>query len=187
MYNITDLNAMSDEELKTVARDMGMKKIDSTPKDDLIYNILDQQAIDMAANATDRKKRAPKEAKEPRQRRQRTQQPADSDQPQEPPAAEPAPVSDQENPDNNTPAENAAAQKQPSRRGRKKKVQTDTVVTENAEPSESAETPAGQNTRETEATPKNRAGEDGANAYPIPNRSKPKVLPKPYRPYPIPA
>ncbi len=150
MYNITDLNAMSDEELKTVARDMGMKKIDSTPKDDLIYNILDQQAIDMAANATDRKKRAPKEAKEPRQRRQRTQQPADSDQPQETPAAEPAPVSDQENPDNNTPAENAAAQKQPSRRGRKKKVQTDTVVTENAEPSESAETPAGQNTRETD-------------------------------------
>ncbi len=64
MYNISDLNAMSDVELKTIAESMGMKKIDSTPKDELIYRILDQQAIDMAANATEKKRRGPKPKKE---------------------------------------------------------------------------------------------------------------------------
>ncbi len=64
MYNISDLNAMSDVELKTIAESMGMKKIDSTHKDELIYRILDQQAIDMAANATEKKRRGPKPKKE---------------------------------------------------------------------------------------------------------------------------
>lgn len=57
MYNIADLNAMADTELKSIAESMGLKKFDSTPKDDLIYRILDQQAIDHAASATGRKAR----------------------------------------------------------------------------------------------------------------------------------
>lgn len=57
MYNIADLNAMADNELKSIAESMGLKKIDSTQKDDLIYRILDQQAIDHAASATERKAR----------------------------------------------------------------------------------------------------------------------------------
>ncbi len=64
MYNISDLNAMSDSELKTIAESMGMKKIDPTQKDELIYRILDQQAIDMAASATEKKRRGPKPKKE---------------------------------------------------------------------------------------------------------------------------
>jgi len=121
MYNINDLSSMSDEELKSIARDMGIKKVDSTPKDDLVYNILDQQAIDMAANATERKKRAPKEQKEPKephQRRQRTQQPTAPD------SAEPVAGTEA----------TAEPQQEPKRRGRKKKIQqeasTDTSVTE---------------------------------------------------------
>ncbi len=55
---------MSDVELKTIAESMGMKKIDSAPKDELIYRILDQQAIDMAANAAEKKRRGPKPKKE---------------------------------------------------------------------------------------------------------------------------
>lgn len=54
---------MSDSELKSVAENMGLKKIDLNKKDDLIYRILDQQAIDMAANATEKKRREPKESK----------------------------------------------------------------------------------------------------------------------------
>ena len=128
MYNINDLSSMSDEELKSIAREMGIKKVDSTPKDDLVYNILDQQAIDMAANATERKKRAPKEQKEPkepRQRRQRTQQPEVQD------TAEPV-ASETE-----TPAE---PQQEPKRRGRKKKVQPEAATELPA-----AETPAESN------------------------------------------
>lgn len=57
MYNISDLNAMNEQELKTIAEAMGIKKFDPEKKDELIYQILDQQAIDMAASATDKKRR----------------------------------------------------------------------------------------------------------------------------------
>lgn len=63
MYNISELNSMSDAELKSVAENMGIKKFDLNKKDELIYQILDQQAIDMAANASEKKQRAPKESK----------------------------------------------------------------------------------------------------------------------------
>ena len=64
MYNISDLNAMGDDKLRSVAEAMGLKKIDITQKEDLIYRILDQQAIDSAASA------AEKASREPRSRRQ---------------------------------------------------------------------------------------------------------------------
>ncbi len=58
MYNITELNDMADADLKAVAESMGIKKIDITKKEELIYSILDQQAIDRAASsAADAKRR----------------------------------------------------------------------------------------------------------------------------------
>lgn len=51
MYNINDLNSMAEPELKELAKTMGLKKVDSTEKDDLVFQILDQQAIQEAANA----------------------------------------------------------------------------------------------------------------------------------------
>lgn len=63
MYNISELNSMSDTELKSVAENMGIKKFDLNKKDELIYQILDQQAIDMATNASEKKRRTPKESK----------------------------------------------------------------------------------------------------------------------------
>ncbi len=63
MYNISELNSMSDTELKSVAENMGLKKIDMSKKDELIYQILDQQAIEIAANATEKKRRTPKDGK----------------------------------------------------------------------------------------------------------------------------
>lgn len=73
MYNISDLNAMSDIELKTIAENMGLKKIDPTQKDELIYRILDQQAIDHAASATEKKAAA---GKQPRAKKDKTATPA---------------------------------------------------------------------------------------------------------------
>lgn len=63
MYNISDLNAMSDNELKTIAENMGLKKINPAQKDELIYRILDQQAIDHAASATEKKATAGKQSR----------------------------------------------------------------------------------------------------------------------------
>lgn len=52
MYNIADLNAMSDDQLKSIAEQMGMKHSDSMDKDSTIYAILDQQAINAAATGS---------------------------------------------------------------------------------------------------------------------------------------
>ena len=44
MYSITDLQAMTDSDLKSIAKKMGLNE--NLDKDTLIYDILDQQAID---------------------------------------------------------------------------------------------------------------------------------------------
>ncbi len=67
MYNILELSAKTLDQLKVIAAEMGIQKIDSTGQEDLIYKILDQQAIDMAskaaANPPAPKKRGPKPKK----------------------------------------------------------------------------------------------------------------------------
>ena len=67
MYNIEELSSMSEAKLKDLAKSMGLKKIESAPKDDLIYQIIDQQAIDAASNDPEppkrRRGRAKKESK----------------------------------------------------------------------------------------------------------------------------
>lgn len=85
MYNISDLNAMSDTELKTIAESMGLKKVDPTQKDELIYRILDQQAIDHAASAAEKKANV----RQPRAKRENRaeapqQQPQQEDTPARP-------------------------------------------------------------------------------------------------------
>jgi transcription termination factor Rho len=52
MYDILELNKKLVSELKDIAKQLKIKKIDSLKKEDLIYKILDQQAI----SATDKKK-----------------------------------------------------------------------------------------------------------------------------------
>ncbi len=62
MYDILELNKMLLPDLKEVAKKMKIKKIDSLAKEDLVYKILDQQAID-AANDPKPKRRDKKEDK----------------------------------------------------------------------------------------------------------------------------
>lgn len=45
MYNIIQLNDKNLSELQTIAADLGIKKVDSLKKEDLVYRILDEQAI----------------------------------------------------------------------------------------------------------------------------------------------
>jgi transcription termination factor Rho len=52
MYNISELQEMSDVELQSVAETMGFKKFDPAKREDFIYDILDKQAIDRAAATT---------------------------------------------------------------------------------------------------------------------------------------
>lgn len=88
MYNITELNEMPDADLKSVAEGMGIKKIDLSKREELVYRILDQQAIDRAAATTaERKRRAEatgsaQEEKTPKKRGRKKKEP----QPAEPAA-----------------------------------------------------------------------------------------------------
>ena len=72
MYNINDLNSMSEADLKALATSMGLKKIDSYEKDDLVYQILDQQAIVESQNGAkdDTKKRTRAKATSPKAKTQ---------------------------------------------------------------------------------------------------------------------
>ena len=49
---------MADSQLISIAESMGIKKIDISQKEDLIYKILDQQAIDKAASTTANKRKS---------------------------------------------------------------------------------------------------------------------------------
>ena len=44
-YNILQLNAKELSELKEIANELGLKVSNSTAKDKLVYDILDQQAV----------------------------------------------------------------------------------------------------------------------------------------------
>ena len=70
MYNISELNAMDDNQLVAIAKKHGHKKVDLSQKEDLIYRILDQQAI-VAATATPEKKQRKQREQKPRKERQR--------------------------------------------------------------------------------------------------------------------
>lgn len=73
MYNILELNDKLLTELKVIAKEMGLKRVDALKKEDLVYKILDQQAImagqNMGSNNTEskpaeKKKRGPKPKKQ---------------------------------------------------------------------------------------------------------------------------
>lgn len=60
MYDILELNKMLVADLRQIAKDLKIKRVDSLRKQDIIYKILDQQAI----SATESKKSTKKETKE---------------------------------------------------------------------------------------------------------------------------
>ena len=66
MYNISQLNEMTDDQLRELARSMGIKRVDSAEHDSLVYQVLDIQAENEAANAPEPTRR----------RRERIRQPA---------------------------------------------------------------------------------------------------------------
>ena len=69
MYNISELQAMPDDTLKSVAEGMGLKKVNPAKREELIYRILDEQAIVLSANASEeaprRRGRRPKNQSSP--------------------------------------------------------------------------------------------------------------------------
>ena len=70
MYNIIQLNDKNLSELQTIAQELGIKKTDSLKKEELVYKILDEQAIAGATKkvAADKLKEERKGEKQKRSR-----------------------------------------------------------------------------------------------------------------------
>lgn len=149
MYNITELNDMPDDQLKAVAEGMGLKKIDLSDKEGLVYRILDQQAIDRAAATTAKRKKAAESAaqnddKQPKKRGRKKKE-IQPEQTQHEVEAQQAPAegNDIQKPES-APAEGAPAVIERKRRGRppKKRVEQNDSATETTAEFEAPAEPA---------------------------------------------
>ncbi|MBQ4292735.1 MAG: transcription termination factor Rho [Muribaculaceae bacterium] len=138
MYHITELNEMSEQDLKKIAADMGMKKADSASFDTTVEYILDNQAIQAAADKV-AKQREPKSSKAEKKAKKEKETKAKAKEQKAAKAAEaekPATT-----PEAETPAVPAAEDVQPKRRrGRPAKVKVEATAAEaTAEPSKAAD------------------------------------------------
>ena len=135
MYKLQELQEMPDEQLKTVAEGMGIKKINLADREGLEYSILDRQAEDRAAATTAKSKKtagtgAP-EDKQPKKRGRKKKEPKTEETPAaETVATETAPVTTVEETNDTAtpdaaPADGAPAEKERKRRGRPPKKRDD--------------------------------------------------------------
>ena len=157
MYNISELNEMGDAELRKVAEDMGLKKIDPTQKEELIYRILDEQAVARASAGAERRRTSDQPEAKKRTRRKKndetaTNEKAPQQQDSDVPAAE---------------TENTAAPETPrKRRGRPSKKEIEErrrLEEEAAEPSPAATEEASDNTTESNEAPAEDANKEQAD------------------------
>lgn len=121
MYNINDLSSMSETQLKEVAKSLGIKKVDSSNAEDLVYQVLDQQAI-QGSNVSEkpapkRRGRRPKGETQPTTSEQPTSEAKNTEQP-----ATPQKAKDSQGDESQT-----AEQPQKRRRGRPRKVRPDSA------------------------------------------------------------
>lgn len=134
MYNILELNAKTLDQLKAIASEMGIQKTDGTEKEDLVYKILDQQAIDMASKAAANpapKKRGPKPKKNKEKAApEKSKETDDKSNTAEAVAASAAPAAD------------SGEANEPKKRGRKKKTDAKANDSQEAEkPASSTDAP----------------------------------------------
>ncbi|MBI3502734.1 MAG: transcription termination factor Rho [Bacteroidetes bacterium] len=70
MYDIIELNSKALNELKEIAKELNILKFETLKKQDLIYEILDQQAINPSKASTQTKTRKPMDEKRPSKKMQ---------------------------------------------------------------------------------------------------------------------
>lgn len=115
-YNILELNEKLLDDLKGIAKELGIKKVDALKKEELVYKILDEQAISFAGKQAEKEKEkeAQKAEKQPKGKRGR-------------PKLNPAPAEKKESaPENSVSEENTSPQEKPKQQNeRKKRVRID--------------------------------------------------------------
>lgn len=156
MYNITELHDMPDEQLKAVAESMGIKKINLSDREGLVYTILDQQAAISAATTTAKRRKAAESAqneeKQPKKRGRKKKEPAaEQSQPQ---TESPANISEPEKKADSAPADGAPATVERKRRGRPPKKRPDENTDQATSPAiNTEEAPASEAQHPADGTP----------------------------------
>ena len=120
MYNREQLTEMSDADLRSVAENLGIKKIDLTKKDQLVYDIIDRQASESAAQATARRRAAGKDpdAEAAPKKRGRKKKNETAEKAPEQPAETPKAADPEATAADSAPADGAPAVQERKRRGR---------------------------------------------------------------------
>ncbi len=114
---------MPDAELKAAAEEVGIKKIDLSKREDLVYHILDQQAINIAATKGAQKVKKADEPDKPKAKRGRKKKEVAAQESKTPAPLteakpEPKPENTPEQTETSAPAENAPVVVERKRRGR---------------------------------------------------------------------
>lgn len=175
MYNISELDKMADGELLKIGGELGIKKPESLSKQELIYQILDEQAVASAAMRAAKQKAKEKEPNTDQKKRGRKKKesPAETvaaDSVAKSPKAEPVSA---EKTAEASPVPGEPAEAQTRRRGRPAKKE---AVAENA-PEPSAEP-----IKEKKQKPKNKAVAESKKEAPAateatPEAAQPQSLP----------
>lgn len=153
MYNREQLTEMSDADLRSVAENLGIKKIDLTKKDQLVYDIIDRQASESAAQATARRRAAGKDpdADAAPKKRGRKKKSETAEKAPEQPAETPKTAESEVPAADSAPADGAPAVQERKRRGRPPKK----LVEQRA-----AEAAAAESADGTASTPQPEASEE---------------------------
>ena len=160
MYNLQELNAATPEQLQEIAKTFDIKKADKMATQDLIFTILDEQAINRAKESASKV-----EAKKSKGRTKK--QPAEKPAKEEKPAAKATKKAEKKQDDTATATEAAPVanaddkkkpEKKPAQKRTSKKKEAEAKATEEAAPvaveaqAAPAETPAAEAPKPTELT-----------------------------------
>ncbi len=158
MYNLQELNAATPEQLQEIAKTFDIKKADKMATQDLIFTILDEQAINRAKESASKV-----EAKKSKGRTKK--QPAEKPAKEEKPAAKATKKAEKKQDDTATATEAAPvanaddkkkAEKKPAQKRTSKKKEAEAKATEEAAPvaveATPAESPAAEAPKPTELT-----------------------------------
>ena len=124
-YNILELNEKLLPELQSIAEGLGIKKVSSLKKEELVYRILDEQAISYAGIQAEKQKE--KEAKKPAEGRKRGR-PAKASAPAKSADTAELPQNTQEKPAAGTAAEKKERKEQPERKKKPRVEKKDKVA-----------------------------------------------------------
>ena len=181
MYTLDELNAMSEDQLRKLANEMGMNNTDSVGSQQMAYYILDNQAITSAKEQSS-KKSTPKE-KKTREKKPASQKAKKTQDKQVDSESQPEVKEEVATTAISTQSDEKPAKPEPKKRGRKPKAAT-ASATEQSVPKEADKEPINENNEQTQPSIETPKPQEEPKAEPQPQATietvnAPEVKPTP--------